>query len=812
MAPSGVMPMRISNRLPTTTQRGAREGSGFAPAIYRCKFQQCPPRRPLGGNRGPTSSNVGGKTETAVPVSTTAKGTGAGFGAVCTDGLWTTGSPGALKSGRNSRTLGTTKEARAVKDLASFIAGQRIDCPRLPAKDPDDKVEEAIENILGPGARDLSQEKAPEHFLPLVPPDKDCPDSAAGAELILRKAAWALLDCPPTGWAAFHQRVRILVQGLHDVAFPSTLRTHRSAPKVLHALVGARAVNEVCYLVRFPMSERAKMVKALLLPGERLGLEQTKLNHSRAWRSAILRILLRQRCAIRGGSGFDCRHRVGMIYSQGSNQVGYLGFVHEWRDDDARMAGFPQRDVEHVERTTRSHRPGAKARRYKAWRRGQRGTGGSLVLRRSWRVQASVMEVQGINGLDVHGNAKKQIKKRGRWKENKRRRLPPWASGSMRHAEHARRKKCAELQQFHWEKNDGRSSSSEGRPTPVTKRELADWDKLQREGPLDSEVARATRRRRVRKLQEKANQRAEDARGKPAGKGRRNKIVQPGLPTQQQQKGSDGKPGARKVHEMTPNEEEKWKLSFHDAYVQMQQHRQRRGDGQGPVFILAKGMKRLLVLFLAKTKGRVDWDDVERAWGSSFPELALHRLLEKLQASGRERTAWRKIHERMRERQIPSKTLLSFKIAPSAPKDVALREVKKQITGAGLDADLTTWLVRNTSVSHSNPRTFFNLRNAGAVVRAGKLEDAKKLMKERQEEIVSGSLLERVPGCAKIPIRTTPHEGVEEIRSASKRMRGMIERLGTPPLGWKPKAEKWIGSGVRFVDKKGGGSRRAQNC
>lgn len=212
-------------------------------------------------------------------------------------------------------------------------------------------------------------------------------------------------------------------------------------------------------------------------------------------------------------------------------------------------------------------------------------------------------------------------------------------------------------------------------------------------------------------------------------------------------------------------------------------------------------MKRLPLLFLARTQGRVDWNDVERAWGIPHPEICLHRLLEKLKAPGRERTAWRKIHERMRERQVPSKNPLYFRVAPTAPKDIALRAVKRQILGAELDRDLATWRIQNITITHEAPRTFFAPRNAGAVVRAGKLEGARLLMKDRQEEVVSGSLPTRVPGCTNVPIRGTPHDGVEEVRGASTKMRGMLEKIGVPPTGWKPRVEKWIGSGVRFRAK-----------
>ena len=86
-------------------------------------------------------------------------------------------------------------------------------------------------------------------------------------------------------------------------------------------------------------------------------------------------------------------------------------------------SGTQIRNLEHDERVVRTHKPGAKALRYRYWRRSQRGTHGTMVVRREWRRTAVVMETQAINGLDVFGNAKKRRRGLGRQQRESRRRL-----------------------------------------------------------------------------------------------------------------------------------------------------------------------------------------------------------------------------------------------------------------------------------------------------------------------------------------------------------------------------------------------------
>ena len=104
---------------------------------------------------------------------------------------------------------------------------------------------------------------------------------------------------------------------------------------------------------------------------------------------------------------------MGLVYNQATNQTPYTGFALEWRSGVMERSGVTVRNVEHDERVVRTHRPGAKALRYRYWRRGQRGTHGMLVVRREWRKTAAVMETQAINGLDVFGNSKKKRRSLG---------------------------------------------------------------------------------------------------------------------------------------------------------------------------------------------------------------------------------------------------------------------------------------------------------------------------------------------------------------------------------------------------------------
>lgn len=185
-------------------------------------------------------------------------------------------------------------------------------------------------------------------------------------------------------------------------------------------------------MVRFPGGTRGRSARLLLPVAERTGLGQPNLNASKRCRTAVTRVMMRQRAAVRGGSGYDWSRRSGLVYHRASAQASYLGYATEWRRNDRARAGLVQRNVEHGEKTARRKRPGARARRYELWRRSRKGTQGCLVVRRARRRVAQAMELQGINGLDPWGNRRKSRRPDRKARGKRRYRPPPWKAGTER--------------------------------------------------------------------------------------------------------------------------------------------------------------------------------------------------------------------------------------------------------------------------------------------------------------------------------------------------------------------------------------------
>lgn len=282
------------------------------------------------------------------------------------------------------RPRGSNKESALGKHWFEMLAGTEAARSRIRGGELEKNLQKVLEEALPGEGPCLGDMVPPERYLPAVKRLRKPTeiDDFAGAERIWSHTLHILEKEDPRTWPAHHQVVRLLVQNLSEIIYPEGMATHRHAPGVEFAWVAALGMNELLYGVRFPDSERSRMLRHMLAPEERKGLSSTKLNRSKQWRQAIRRIILRQRCVLMGGDGYDELQKIASVDIRSSNQAVYLGFALEWRKGERMVTGFAQRNIEHGEKTARKKRPGAGAHRYNAWRRRRLGTLGCLAVRR----------------------------------------------------------------------------------------------------------------------------------------------------------------------------------------------------------------------------------------------------------------------------------------------------------------------------------------------------------------------------------------------------------------------------------------------
>ena len=63
---------------------------------------------------------------------------------------------------------------------------------------------------------------------------------------------------------------------------------------------------------------------------------------------------------------------------------------------------------------------------------------------------------------------------------------------------------------------------------------------------------------------------------------------------------------------MDDAERKKWNMSFGEAYDHMIAHRAQRGEGAGPIDILAKGHRRMYALYAIRPGAVIDWKGPEK--------------------------------------------------------------------------------------------------------------------------------------------------------------------------------------------------------
>ena len=97
------------------------------------------------------------------------------------------------------------------------------------------------------------------------------------------KAYEVLTEAARWTWSGWHQRVRITLEALLRSTFPQDMRTFRRS-RAVHQTIGAlMGVNSILYMVRFPQSQRARSLNALLPAKERRGLKAKE--HTKEWGS-----------------------------------------------------------------------------------------------------------------------------------------------------------------------------------------------------------------------------------------------------------------------------------------------------------------------------------------------------------------------------------------------------------------------------------------------------------------------------------------------------------------------------------------------
>ena len=220
------------------------------------------------------------------------------------------------------------------------------------------------------------------------------------------------------------------------------------------------------------------------------------------------------------------------------------------------------------------------------------------VVRREKADVAAVMETQGINALQTRGNDKVRRCPRKRFRA--RRRDPPWGrKGGRRRIKDSRDRGRKTLRG-----HPGWGGTAEGDGPSVMddrmKKVMKEMGKLkrrhqrraerdaERRGPLDTETARASRR--VQVLQRRHGKREEEEAKATAA----------------------------------------WTAPYASAYTARQRRRMERDGLSGPLDLCAPPNRRLLLQYMAKRSGRVQWELLEEKWGSPTAALRVAKEVQKL--------------------------------------------------------------------------------------------------------------------------------------------------------------------------------------
>ena len=497
-----------------------------------------------------------------------------------------------------------------------------------------------------------------------------------------------------------HQAVRVLLQAVTDVLYPPHLRTHRAHVTLEMTQLALMNINSLLYVILAPQSLRARGVLNLLPHRESTAIRSGLFDS--AWRRAIRSVIRRQRNAALGGGGWGTAPEIAGVYQRDNNMIGYTGLANEWRKNTRERTGTLICAVEHGEKVRRPHRPQAKQKRYREWRRGAVGTHGSLTVRRERKHVASAMELQAIRSTQMRGNVKGRKAPQRRGKH--RGRPPPWDSRSTRHRE------C-------------KAPRREPQRDP-SYRQL--YEEMMSKGPLDTAVAKGARKRLVRAAADK-------------------------------EKGGDND---------REKQRKKWELPWGQAYAAAQKTRFEHSGLAGPIDIREPKWRRLLLIYFANPRHPpINWKRIEKRWKDPLAALRVSRSIRKLRSSERMRRAWKQIDRRVQEKNLPSRRQLHLK-TPGGGNAGVLRSMAMTMMRQtrGTPSALKQWIGEHLQVRADRSPTFFDKRNAAAAVKAAKYDETLKAMKERKEEVFDGEGWERIPNSSKIPVAMSPADVLKATR------------------------------------------------
>ena len=610
------------------------------------------------------------------------------------------------------------------------------------------KVWKVVSEALPSPGISLGERDGTTGGLPGVPANS-LPAHGAIAERIWSHTAWVILTKPEWVREGFHQTLRCLVDTLMSALCPRDLKTSRTLPSLETAVVAAAGMNELMYALRRPKSDRAQVVRFLVPPKEKRGLEQ---GHGALWRGAVRSLIRRQRNAALGGAGRSQQEDLGEVYTLTGE---YLGYTSEWRGDARPTSGYTTRGVEHLVRVARPEVAGGKKRRYHLLRRRGRGSLGFLALRRARAKTALAMEGQAINGVRTKGNEK--MKKRPRMRGGRQVRLPPWVRTS-REKKRSRTAKVEEPQR------------KEGKGAKERRNEF-------RLGPLDSKEARKACRAKVRFYEEEEEKRKEEKKKEQNETTKRKKNPR--------SRGARD-PGMR-GHVTRGGVAKGWEKPYAQAYQEMQERRKAWNGSVGPIDILSPKHRRLFLLWMVKAeaKAKVDWKEVGRRWGVEYPELEVARASRRLGRQGRSRRVWSTAIARIKERNLPTPATLRFKVEAGVPKSTARKELRRVIeTKADIHPEVRVWVKEELKIQTVTAQTFTKKRNPGAVVKKATLSEVREFMSERENDVMAGRGLKRLPGSSKVP---TPQRMADLVRHLQEHKQNLSRILNplpcSPPTG-----------------------------
>ena len=251
-----------------------------------------------------------------------------------------------------------------------------------------------------------------------------------------------------------------------------------------------------------------------------------------------------------------------------------------------------------------------------------------------------------------------------------------------------------------------------------------------------------------------------------AGGAKREKKQQKPGKKEEENSNNRGKKGEQKAkrsrrHRMDQREVSKWSMTFEAAYEDALRKRWRRGEGYGPIDIENSGNRRLLIILQYRVDATFPWERLKARWETPFPEFRAARVLEKVQDTGRARVVWRKVETRMKERKIPLRRHLIFRMEEDVPKHVTKRALREAMKEQELEPEVEKWISSEMKILSKPTPTFFTLRNAGASVRAAKMEEVKAEFETSEDRIIGGNDFRRVGGARRF------RSGAPNLRSFS---------------------------------------------